>query len=208
VMRTLLEQSPELKAARAELERTQAVTARAQRETSPDLFLRGGGVYNRERNVDTGGRVGWEGTFEAGVSLPLFNRNSGGVAAARADETRARAEVTRLELALQSKAASRFADYLTALRASEAYRSEILPRAEEAYRLYLARYRDMAAAYPQVLVAQRTFFEMSTEYLRSLNDAWHAALQLQGLLAGGGLEAPGAPGGSGDLMAMGREGAK
>ena len=84
--------------------------------------------------------------------------------------------MTRLELTLQSRAVSQFAHYLTAVRASEAYRSEILPRAEEAYRLYLSRYREMAAAYPQVLVAQRTLFEMSTEYLENLNDAWHAAL--------------------------------
>ena len=190
ILRTLQEQSPELRAARAELERTRAVTARSRRETYPDLFLRGGSAYNREHGEDTGRPIGWEGTLEAGISVPLFNRNAGGIAAARADETRAQAEVTRIELALQSRGASQFANYLTALRASEAYRAEILPRAEEAYRLYLSRYREMAAAYPQVLVAQRTFFEMSNEYLESLNEAWRAALQLQGFLAGDGLDAP------------------
>ena len=195
VLRTILEQSPELKAARADLERTRAVTTRARREPFPDLFLRGGSNYNREIGDFSGRPIGWEGTFEAGVSVPLFNRNAGGIAAARADETRAQAEVTRLELALQSRAASQFAEYLTALRDAEAYRSEILPRAEEAYRLYLTRYRQMAAAYPQVLVAQRTFFELSTEYLRSLNGAWRAALLLQGLLAGDGLDAPAATAG-------------
>jgi cobalt-zinc-cadmium efflux system outer membrane protein len=194
VIRTLLEQSPELRAARAEVERTRAVTARAKRETYPDLFLRGGSAYNRERGEDTGRPFGWEGSLEAGISVPLFNRNDGGIAASRAAETSAQAEVTRLELALQSRATSQFANYLTALRASEAYRSEILPRAEEAYRLYLSRYRKMAAAYPQVLVAQRTLFEMSNEYLENLNDAWHAALTLQGLLAGDGLDAPAAAG--------------
>jgi outer membrane protein, heavy metal efflux system len=205
IVRALLEQSPELRAARAELERTRAMTARAQRETYPDLFLRGGAAYNREHGEDTGRPIGWEGTIEAGVSLPLFNRNASGVAAARADETRAQAEVTRLELALQSRAASRFATYLTALRDAEAYRSEILPRAEEAYRLYLTRYRDMAAAYPQVLVAQRTFFELSTEYLESLSEAWRAALQLQGFLAGDGLDAP-AAGESTEMPTIGRGG--
>ena len=204
VLRTLLEQSPELRAARADLERARAVTTRARRETFPDLFLRGGSAYNREHGEDTGRPIGWEGTLEAGVSLPLLNRNAGGVAAARADETRAQAEVTRLELSLQSRAASQFAEYLTALRAAEAYRSEILPRAEEAYRLYLSRYRDMAAAYPQVLVAQRTFFEMSTEYLESLNEAWRAALRLQGLLAGDGLDAPAAAGAESEIRSMGR----
>jgi cobalt-zinc-cadmium efflux system outer membrane protein len=206
IIRTLLDQSPELRAARADLERTRAVTARARRETSPDLFLRGGSAYNREFGEDTGRPIGWEGTLEAGISVPLFNRNTGGIAAARADETRAQAELTRLELALQSRAATQFAAYLTALRDAEAYRSEILPRAEEAYRLYLSRYREMAAAYPQVLVAQRTFFEMSTEYLQSLNEAWRAAVQLQGLLAGDGLDAPAAAGDSGELRSIGRGG--
>jgi outer membrane protein, heavy metal efflux system len=206
IIRTLLDQSPELRAARADLERTRAVTARARRETSPDLFLRGGSAYNREFGEDTGRPIGWEGTLEAGISVPLFNRNAGGIAAARADETRAQAELTRLELALQSRAVTGFAAYLTALRDAEAYRSEILPRAEEAYRLYLSRYREMAAAYPQVLVAQRTFFEMSTEYLQSLSEAWRAALQLQGLLAGDGLDAPAAAGDSGELRSMGRGG--
>jgi cobalt-zinc-cadmium efflux system outer membrane protein len=66
----------------------------------------------------------------------------------------------------------------------------MLPKAEEAYRLYLARYREMAAAYPQVLVAQRTFFEMSNEYLEQLDEAWRAAIELQGFLAGDGLDRP------------------
>jgi len=187
----LLDQSPELRAARAELERARALTAREKREPFPDLFLRGGAAHNREVGEDTGRPIGWEGSVEAGISVPLFNRNKGGIAAARAQEARAQAEVTRLQLALESRAAEQFAGYLTALRESEAYRSEILPRAEEAYRLYLSRYREMAAAYPQVLVAQRTLFEVSNEYLESLDEAWRAALQLQGFLAGDGLDAPG-----------------
>jgi cobalt-zinc-cadmium efflux system outer membrane protein len=133
-----------------------------------------------------------------GVRVPLFNRNQGGLAAARADETRADAERRRLELELQARAATVFNEYLTALREAEVYRDEIVPTAEEAYRLYLARYREMAAAYPQVLIAQRTLFEMTTEYFESLEDAWRAALRLQGFLVGGGLEAPTRAGGEMD----------
>lgn len=188
----IVEQSPQIRAARAELARTQAVTAQAQRATFPDLFVRAGAAHNRERGEDSGRPIGWEGQLEAGISLPLFNRNRGGIAAARAEQTVAQSDLRRLELSLQSKAASEFATYLTAVRAAESYRTEILPRAEEAYTLYLARYREMAAAYPQVLVAQRTLFELSAEYLTSLNDAWRSALRLQGYLAGEGLEAPGA----------------
>jgi cobalt-zinc-cadmium efflux system outer membrane protein len=193
-VRALMDRSPQVRAVRASAERARAVVARARRETFPDLFLRGGMAYNRELlEVGAGGRpeaVGWEGLAEVGVSIPLFNRNQGGIAAARADETRAEGERRRLELELQARAATVFDEYLTALRSSEVYRDEIVPMAEEAYRLYLARYREMAAAYPQVLIAQRTLFEMTTEYFESLEEAWRAALRLQGFLVGEGLEAP------------------
>jgi cobalt-zinc-cadmium efflux system outer membrane protein len=193
-VRALMDRSPEVRAVRASAERARAVVARARRETYPDLFVRGGMAYNRELlEIGAGGRpaaVGWEGLAEVGVSIPLFNRNQGAIAAARADETRAEGEQRRLELELQSRAATVFDEYLTALRSSEVYRDEIVPMAQEAYRLYLARYREMAAAYPQVLIAQRTLFEMTTEYFESLEDAWRAALRLQGFLVGEGLEAP------------------
>ena len=175
-------------------ERARAVVASARSQTVPDLFLRGGLQYNRERLEVGTSSVGWQGLAEVGLNVPLFNRNQGLVGAARADESRAEAERRRLEFNLESRAAVAFSEYLTALRSSEAYRTEVLPEAEEAYRLYLARYREGAAAYPQVLIAQRTLFDMTTEYLDHLENAWVAGLRLQGLLVGEGLDAPEAVG--------------
>ncbi len=126
--------------------------------------------------------MGWEASFEAGVSIPLFNRNQGGIAAARAEQARAETELRRVQLSIEVRVAASFETYLTSLRAAEAYRNEMLPRAEQAYRLYLARYREAAAAYPQVLVAQRTLFQLSDDYLRNVDAAWRAALRMQGFL--------------------------
>ncbi len=190
-LQAVLDQNGAVRAARAEVLRTQAVTGQARRVTYPDLFLKGGANYNRERLETNLKPVGWEAAFEAGVSLPLFNRNVAGVAAARAEETRAQSELNRLQLSLRSQMAGVFEVYLTALRASEEYRQQLLPRAEEAYQLYLSRYRAAASAYPQVLISQRTLFQMNTEYLDSLEHAWRAALRLQGFLAGEGLDVPG-----------------
>ena len=190
-LQALIDRSPQVQAARAGVARAQAQTALSRREAYPDLFLRGGAAYNREHGEETRRPIGWEAQIEAGISVPLFNRNQGGVAAARADERAAQAELTRVQLTLQAQAASEFATYLTAIRSAESYRTDILPRAEQAYTLYLTRYREMAAAYPQVLVAQRGLFEMAREYLTHLEDAWRSTLRLQGLLAGDGLDAPG-----------------
>ena len=186
VLQTLLSSSPEVLAARADVARNAALVAQAQRVTFPDLFLRGGSDYNRELlesgPVGTPRPVGWEASFEAGVSIPLFNRNQGGIAAARAEQARAETELRRVQLSIEVRVAASFETYLTSLRAAEAYRNEMLPRAEQAYRLYLARYREAAAAYPQVLVAQRTLFQLSDDYLRNVDAAWRAALRMQGFL--------------------------
>ncbi len=52
--------------------------------------------------------------------------------------------------------------------------------------LYLVNYRQMAAAYPQVLVTQRTLFELSGEYVDALDGTWRASLRVQGLLVDDG----------------------
>jgi outer membrane protein, heavy metal efflux system len=75
----------------------------------------------------------------------------------------------------------------------EKYHSAVIPKAERAYQLYLARFREMAAAYPQVLIAQRTLGQVQAEYLDALDDVWHHAVLLQGFLLEGGLSDPAAP---------------
>jgi cobalt-zinc-cadmium efflux system outer membrane protein len=71
------------------------------------------------------------------------------------------------------------------------YREEIVPRARQAYELYLASFRQMAAAYPQALISQRTFFQTQVEYIRALVDVWRNATQLQGFMLTGALDSPG-----------------
>jgi cobalt-zinc-cadmium efflux system outer membrane protein len=187
VLARVLRESPEIKAARAAIDRGGAAVSRAKRETTPDLFLRGGPRYNRElleSSPITGAPrpVGWEATVEVGVTIPLWNRNQGGIAAAQADRTRAEAELTRLELGLRSRLAGVFAEYATARQSAETYRVEVLPRAEQAYQMYLKRYREMAAAYPQVLNAQRSWAQAQRDYLDALATTWRTAVQLEGFL--------------------------
>ena len=86
-----------------------------------------------------------------------------------------------------------FQNYLTAKTAVERYRSQMIPQAEKAYSLYLARYRNMGAAYPQVLVSQRTLFQLQTDYITSLENLWVSTVALKGFLLIDGLEAPSPP---------------
>lgn len=193
IIQQVLVESPEIKAARLGIERAQAALKRAQREPAPDLVVRGGPRYNRELLETNGRPVGWESALEVGLVIPLFNRNQGAIGEARAELSHAEQEVGRLELEVRSRLADAFDQYLTALRNVEAYRADVLPRAEESYRLYLARYREMGAAYPQVLIAQRTLFQATDQYVDSAERAWMAAVELQGLLLSGSLDSTMAP---------------
>ncbi len=189
----ILQNSPAVKIARLSLARAQAELDRAKREPIPDLQLRAGVQQNRELVESTGKPVGLQGFAEVGVRIPIFNRNQGNVQAARASIERADLEQQRVQLLLRERSSSVFQTYLTAKAAVERYRSQMIPQAEKAYSLYLARYRSMAAAYPQVLVSQRTLFQLQTDYITSLENLWVSIVALKGFLLTDGLEAPTPP---------------
>jgi outer membrane protein, heavy metal efflux system len=138
--------------------RAQAALALARREPIPDLQLRAGLQQNRELSEFTNQPVGLQGFAEVGVQIPLFDRNQVNVAAARAEVERAQQDLTRVKLVLRERAASFVQSYETSRDAVARYKNEMIPRAQQAYEMYLQRYRQMAAAYPQVLIARVNWY--------------------------------------------------
>ncbi len=156
--------------------------------------MRGGIGYNRElleKEILLNRRTGPEAQVEIGLRIPLFNRNQGGIATAGAELDMAEREVRRVELLLRARFASSFRAYLNAHRVAMQYEKQIVPQAQGAYETYLRNFRGMAAAYPQVLIAQRTFFQVRAEYVEALVNTWQNAVLLQGYLLNGALDAPG-----------------
>ncbi|MGH8731131.1 MAG: TolC family protein [Burkholderiales bacterium] len=194
----LVNNSPEIKRAMAGVERAKASVSRARAEVAPDLFLRGGLGYNRElleKEISINRRTGPEAQVEIGLRIPLWNRNQGGIAAASAEQQAAEREVRRVELMLRARFASSFRTYLNALRVATQYEKNIVPQAQNAYDTYLRNFRGMAAAYPQVLIAQRTLFQVRAEYVEALVNTWQNAVLLRGYLLNGALDAPGSQSG-------------
>ncbi len=70
----------------------------------------------------------------------------------------------------------------------------MIPRAQKAYEMYGRKYREMAAAYPQVLIAQRILMQLQISYLNSLESFAANSVALQSYLLTDGLEAPSQPG--------------
>jgi outer membrane protein, heavy metal efflux system len=190
----IVNESPAVKIAELGVKKAEAGLARAKREPIPDLQLRAGMQQNRELLDTTGRPTGLQGFADVGVQIPIFNRNQGSVASSKADLERAQQEVERVKLALRERAASVVQSYAYSQAAAARYKNEMIPRAQKAYEMYAKKYQQMAAAYPQVLIAQRTLIQLEVAYVNALESAATNSVALESYLLTDGLEAPSQPG--------------
>jgi cobalt-zinc-cadmium efflux system outer membrane protein len=183
--------SPTVKRAQQEAAVAQAHLKDAKREPVPDLQLKVGEQYNGEHVSENPAKpAGAQSFASAGINIPLWNRNQGNVGAAKAEIERAAQDVEREQLSLRQQAAPLAQSYETAKFEAERYKTQLIPRAARAYELYLKKYQNMAQAYPQVLVSQRTFFQLQVGYIMALHDVWRNAIALQNYTLSGGLHSP------------------
>lgn len=187
---TDMQDSPAVKQAQANVTLAEARLKDAKREKVPNLNLKAGEWYSGEELGETGIKTGWMSFAEAGVQIPLWNRNQGNVGAARAELERAHQDVTRTQLLTRNRAEPYAQQYQTARYTAEKYRTEMLPRARRAYQLEVMKYQQMAQAYPHVLTAQHLLFTLQLTYIQALNEEWRAAIALQNYALMNGLDEP------------------
>ena len=185
-----LRESPEVKLAQQAVERAEASLVQARKAPIPDLQVTGILAQNYEPLESTRKPTGLQGGAQIGVQLPIFNRNQGNVTAAKGEIESARQDLSRVKLQLQRDLASMFRDYESARLLVQQYKAEMLPRAEQAYRLYQTSYQRMAGAYPQVLISQRTLFQLEAEYVQALENAWQSSVAIRGFGLMDGLSEP------------------
>ncbi len=190
LVNALLTDSPAIKMAKENVTRSEASALAARRQPVPDLHVRAGLEQNLETNDLTGKPYGLEGFAEVRIELPIFNRNQGNVAAARAESERALAETRRVELQLRQLAAIAVERYQSAQATVDSYQKEILPRTQRLYDMQLKAWGRMALSYPQVLLAQQSLFTAQAEYIHALESLRTSSVALSGFLLTNGLAAP------------------
>jgi len=184
------QQSPAVRQAQTNVAIAEARLKDAKRERLPNLNVKAGEWYSGETLGATNNKAGWESFAEAGVQLPLWNRNHGNIEAARVEVERAQEDVTRTELGIRNTAESYAQQYLMARSTAERYRTEMLPRARRAYQLEVTKYQEMGQAYPHVLAAQHLLFMLQLAYIHALNQEWRSAIALQNYTLTNGLDEP------------------
>lgn len=177
----LLSNSPQLAAARAGVARAQATVARECAQRVPNIDLQTAVQY------DNATKYTWA-TVQAGVPMPIFNRNQGNIRKAQAELIASQNEVQRVELDLQQRLASVFEQYATARYQVERYSQDILPSAKKSLDLANTGYRQGEYNYLFLLTAQRTYFQTNLIYLDALRELHNAAAAIEGNLLSGSLQ--------------------
>lgn len=152
----------------------------AHAERIPNLRLRGS--YDREEGTDTilGGHVA--------ISLPLFNRNQGGIAEARAALERSGHEQSAFELTVQREVAAAHARLQAAVATADQLRGQVMGTLEESLGLLERSFSAGKIGAMELLVFRREFVESERDYIGVLAEAWRARIELD--LAAGRLPVP------------------
>jgi hypothetical protein len=166
----LLEANPELLAARNEVSRRQAglrqnLSGNGKAEKSGD------GMFTQ--------------AMASIVNGPFQNRDPQVKQAAWADLSRCDGEVTRVEQSLRFRLADAYGRCERAKEVVDLYRTQNLPDAKEAFELSVISYRQGRGSWPQVQIAQRNYFRMSTEYIEALAELRRTELSILGLVMDG-----------------------
>jgi cobalt-zinc-cadmium efflux system outer membrane protein len=166
---------PELRSAQIGVERAQLLVRRAEAEPIPNVTVSSG--YTRQsQNKSNDWNIG------VSVPVPLWNRNQGNILAAAAQVGDATSQVGRVQNDLVNRLATSFGGYSAARERSERYKTEVLPRSQDANKLASDVYKGGQFEYLRVLQAQRSVAETNLEYLKSLGDMWRSAAEVAGLM--------------------------
>jgi cobalt-zinc-cadmium efflux system outer membrane protein len=108
--------------------------------------------------------------FGVAVPLPLFDRNQGGIARARAEAGLARTELMQARTRILAEVESEFRAWESARDRVLVFERQLLAQADESRTIALAAYREGAVDLLAVLEAERARTDIRQHYLQALFD--------------------------------------
>jgi cobalt-zinc-cadmium efflux system outer membrane protein len=159
----VLDCHPELVEARAQVERARLSIVRANREPIPDVDVM---VSVRHQNVTQSDVA----NVQAGIPIPVFDKNQGNRRAAEAEWIVARNEVQHIELDILDRLAVAYRRHANAVRQVDRYQRHMIPRSERSLELVTNGYQLGQVEYLTLLLAQQTYLQVNLSYLDSLRE--------------------------------------
>lgn len=179
---TMVVSSPEYRTAQARVSQAAANIDRQNVQAIPNLDVNFGSGYDNGTNS---GLI----NLQIGAPIPVFNKNQGNIAAARAEQMRAYREVERIANAIKARLGAVSRDYDSSLAAVTKYANDILPNADKGLELAEIAYKAGETSFLQVLVARRTYFDANLQFIASQAKLAQARAQVDGYVLTGALDA-------------------
>ena len=170
-----LTNSPNLRRARLEIERRQALADLERAKRVPDLTLSLGVKRDEQLGRD-------QAVIGVSVPLPIFDRNRGNLLEALMREDKARDEQVLIENRLTNEALEARQRLSAAHTQAETLGLEVLPVAHSAYEATSKGFQLGKFTFLDVLDAQRTLFHAKSQRLRAVAEAHRAAADIDRLV--------------------------
>lgn len=114
-----------------------------------------------------------------GISIPLFDRNQGGVARAEREIAQADARHAGAELEIRHRVAAAVARHDAAVRAFEVLDDLVVENLEETLGLLETAFREGEVSATEVLVLRRELVDGRREHVEAARDLWLARIELE-----------------------------
>jgi cobalt-zinc-cadmium efflux system outer membrane protein len=172
VLLSRVPERPDIHALSADLTQAEAELRLAQSARRPDLFA-GIGLRREEGKPVAGARFG--------LTLPLFQRQTGAIAVASARISESKAALAARRLALEARVRAAHARHAIAVQAAEAITSSAMPLLEENEQLTRESYQAGKIGLLELLVIRREGFAARREALDAQLEATLAAVDVRGV---------------------------
>ena len=143
---------------------------------TPNLNLSGG--YRRLNDL---GENAFMASFS--ISLPIFDRNQGAIAASEANLRRSQYEQQAVEISLRSRILALHSHLVASFETVQKFEMTVLPAAWDVMLDMKKGYDAGKFSYLEMLDAQRTYFELRKEFLGFVGDYHNTSLELLSIVA-------------------------
>jgi outer membrane protein, heavy metal efflux system len=172
---TALDVRPDIRAKRFTFSQRESDLKLAKAFRTPDVTIGAGYAVQGARGPDNPGQV----ALSAGIPLPLFNRNQGGILQAEVSLQSAEAELDKTINLVENEVEVAYRNLLQSRRLVEAYFGEVLKDALATFAIAERAYERGGATILDLLDAARTSRTIQQNYIEALYNYQHNLFQLE-----------------------------
>ena len=166
---------PDLRAKRYTFSQRESDLKLAKAYRIPDVTIGAGYAVQGAQGPDNPGQV----ALNAGIPLPLFNRNQGGIHQAEVSLQSAEADLDKTVNRVENEVEVAYRNLLQSRRLVEAYFGEVLEDARSTFSIVERAYERGGATILDLLDAARTSRTIQQNYIEALFDYQHHLFQLE-----------------------------